>query len=410
MFQCFRINAHSLHILNVCPHDLTGTYDPSNPIVFGPDSSDRAAYFSGDMDLAVMFYNWHLNFASSAEPPEPTGARKDRGEFFFDYHNQLAFAYYMRSQAEDWVVNWSKPIKAGYRTDLSDSAGRPFSSRSPNYPPQENAYYDELVEIVRKFEDIKENNTVYINGTYSLPLLESPSTALSLLSDLLYNTTDSVNPSYYKSYMDAAREYVASLGSNPNEDAGGLVGHPMTATRDPVFYSILLQVNDIVEFYKKWFITYDLSEVAIEDVEMESMEVSRLETFFETFDVGLTRALEDSFEWTKYKARSVRLNHVPYTTTFNITNGADDQREVMITVVMFTQLWKTLSPSVKYQTVDRFVVKLGCEGREVFFEPIGEPSARLPDIQEVASVALELVYTATVRLSGPVLGIHGCGK
>ncbi|KAL1109966.1 hypothetical protein AAG570_014075 [Ranatra chinensis] len=338
---------------------LLGTYDAKNPVLFGPEESeDGAAYFREDAQMSSMFYNWHLNFASLMEPSKVNNSWEGRGEMYYDFHNQLAVAYNLRTAKGDWLLDWDKPIKLGYRADLVNSSGQKLSSRSSDHPPTDNGYFQEVMDIRQKFQAVRKTNSIYINESDSARLPEGSDKVTSLLADLLYNTTDSLNPAYYKSYYDAALEYVASLGSNPGQDAGGAVRYPLTALRDPAFYAIAMEVNDIIRHYRKLNTSYAKEDMVLDDVEINSLDVNNLETYFEAFDIGVTRAIENSFEWLKYTVRSLRLNHKPFETVLNITNKGDSPKDVMINIAMARSSPLPTAPVDNYQPFDRFTVQL----------------------------------------------------
>ncbi|KAL1123484.1 hypothetical protein AAG570_002564 [Ranatra chinensis] len=387
-----------------------GNYNASDPPVFVAGDEDGAAsYFTRDVGLNNMFYNWNIYFPHWMDPKKYNMTTwKNRGEIFFDYHQQLFAHFYVRALPRVqniWEFDYEDPVKHlfilgirkkrkiykiynqttlvirlsplrlaskrrtlqghpprnsagdgeqlridmffvqqfGYATVLANSAGRLLATRPPEFRADDSPQRKELVRIEMLTYDLIANLTVHLEGNGTIKMKEDDREVISLLGNLLYNTTESVNPSLYQSYYTAGIEYLASLGTDPQKDGGGIAGYPMSAPSDPEFYPLLMRVNEAITAYKHYHNRkfYEKKLVAA-DFKFESISCSRLETFFEPFDVDVTSVVDGSSEPKKYIVRQLRLNHKPFTITMNITNRYKEKEHALVTVVFILDVFNKL--------------------------------------------------------------------
>ncbi|KAL1123481.1 hypothetical protein AAG570_002561 [Ranatra chinensis] len=336
-----------------------GTYSPDDPdLIVAPSSAEGTAYFREDAGLSSMYAINDIIMSRWVDPRryDQVADWSKWSEAMFEYYDLLVSAYKMREE-DDWQFDWKGDIQLGHETKLTNMAGRPMASRSPEHPAVENKYYKELMDIDEKIMEIYNNKAVYINDSYSFPLLEHRDMIVTILTDILFNTTSSISPTHYKSYFDAAVDYIASIDSDPAEDAGGVVNYTMSALRDPAFYSVLNNVIEVIKVFKREHSPpYTKEELILEDVVAGEMSVTRMETSFEKRKMFVGGIVDDFMEWMRYQVQALRLTLEPFTMKFQANNKADSSRMAIVTVMLV----KDTNPDAffkSYQPLDRFPVE-----------------------------------------------------
>lgn len=110
--------------------------------------------------------------------------------------------------------------------------------------------------------------------------------------------------------------------------------------RDPVFYRIHAQVDAMFQAHKMKLTPYAAQQLTFPGISINSLQVQQtqgrvnaLNTFWQQSDVNLSRGLDfvprgDVF------ARFTHLQHVPFTTTINVTNSSGAPRRGMARIFM----------------------------------------------------------------------------
>lgn len=94
--------------------------------------------------------------------------------------------------------------------------------------------------------------------------------------------------------------------------------HFETSMRDPMFWSFYKRITQYCQTYKYNLPRYNYSDISYPGVKIQSMEVDRLNTYFDVFDADLSNAVyfkEQEFDGSSFdvRARQYRLNHKPFT-------------------------------------------------------------------------------------------------
>jgi tyrosinase len=120
----------------------------------------------------------------------------------------------------------------------------------------------------------------------------------------------------------------------------GVIGDSTTAMRDPVFYRVHSQVDDMFQAHKAKLTPYSAQQLTFPGISIESLQCQQvqgransLNTFWQQSDVNLSRGLDfvprgDVF------ARFTHLQHVPFTTTMNVNNQSGASRIGMARIFM----------------------------------------------------------------------------
>jgi Hemocyanin, ig-like domain len=118
--------------------------------------------------------------------------------------------------------------------------------------------------------------------------------------------------------------------------APGVLEHHMTMLRDPAHYIMAKRMDYIFGIYKKHLPAYTHDDLIFPGVKIESLEVDKLITYFDTFDMALDNAMsigavEDGVK-VNIQVRQMRLNHKPF--TFKVKVASDKAATVMVRVFL----------------------------------------------------------------------------
>lgn len=294
----------------IIPMNYTGWYIHMN-------ADQKVSYFTEDVTLNANYYNFNLDYPYWLEG-EPYGLDKDRrGEFYLVFHQQFLARYYLERLSNDLGhiqdFNWRTPIKSGYNPSLMFVSGKQFPVR-PNfynlYTEGNHKFVQEAEDRERRIRDVVDQGFINFGGkTISLSKPEDVNTLGNLIQgnpdtvDMHHNYHDHIVPSFLENYS--------------------------TAARDPLFYQFYKHLLENYWKFMSHIEPYTFDELNFEGVEVTKVQVDKIETFFENFDVDITNAIEippDSHldtlkEVTEVKfkpdnffvkARTVRLNHKPF--------------------------------------------------------------------------------------------------
>lgn len=114
----------------------------------------------------------------------------------------------------------------------------------------------------------------------------------------------------------------------------GVMEHFETATRDPAFFRLHKYIDNIFKGHKDSLPNYSEKDLTFPGIEILDVDVSKLETYFENFDVDLLNALDDTIELedVAIKARVTRMNHAPF--TYDIKVRADRRYTAAIRIFL----------------------------------------------------------------------------
>lgn len=299
------------------------------------NEEQKLSYFTEDPAYNAFYYNFNLDYPHWMEGKE-YGLDKDRrGELYLAIHQQMMARYYLERLSNGLGsipdFNWRTRVAAGYHPSLFYVNGVRFPTRSNYfnlYQDGNRKHVQEAEDRERRIRDIVDKGFfIHANETFTISKPEDVNTLGNLIqgnpdgSDLHHNAHDHIVPTYLENYA--------------------------TAARDPLFYL----------FYKKllknfWKFTshvkpYTRDEVSFPGVKISSVQVDRIETFFENFDIDITNAIDVEPELifntlenltevvlkpdeNIITARTVRLNHKPFNFKINIQSDKDQLATVRV--------------------------------------------------------------------------------
>lgn len=315
------------------------------------NDEQRVSYFTEDIGLNAYYYYFHADYPFWLGGHE-YGLYKDRrGEYYLYSHQQLLARYYLERLSNDLgsvqPLSWYTPISAGYYPQLRSYYGYPFVSRENDHVIYQHSNILDVDEVY-----LQENRIINVidlgyitlsNGSY---LNISSPEAIEYLGNLVHGNPDSVNYRFFK-YLEAAYSTFGSGFSKGHDQQYSVypsaLNFPETQLRDPAYWQFYTRIVNLYWRFKSNLPPYQLNDFNFEGVKINSVEVDRLITYFDSFDADITNAVdidlppvseEGVSEIRKFgrlshyqgediviKARQQRLNHLPFKVTVNVNSA-----------------------------------------------------------------------------------------
>ncbi|XP_053678710.1 hexamerin-1.1-like [Anopheles nili] len=290
------------------------------------------SYFTEDVGLNAYYYYFMMDYAPFLGG-DKLGLKNDRrGELYLFMHQQLLARYYLERNSNGLgpiqELTWESPIATGYYPMLQYWNGVPFRSRESNflwrpYDPIKLTGIKAHEERVRQAIDLG-----YVTTRDGQQLNLRQWEAIDIVGNLVSGNVDSVNVDYYKMIETAARMILAQgdyYGSS-SEVWPGVLMHYETSMRDPVFYQFYQRLLGFYWDFKSYLPPYTVEQLKFDGVEIKSVYVEKLVTFFEPFDVDISNGLgfnygggRSTWNFSVY-ARKDRLNHKPFSYVLNVSS------------------------------------------------------------------------------------------
>lgn len=299
----------------------------------------KLSYFTEDIGLNAYYYYFNLDYPFWMNGEE-YGLNKDRrGEYFFFFHQQLMARYYLERLSNEMRpvkdFTWWTPIQS-YYPNIRTYNGYPFMSRDPGHVVyQEFNHFD--VDFIYSYENrlleaIDSGLFLLQNGTYynfSYP------GGLEYLGNMVQGNPDSLNAKYYNYMTQVFKTFGRYFGKyQPYQSTvyPSVLSQPETTLRDPAYWSFMKR---FLMFYYKFMHNmrpYTRNEINFDGVDIESVEMDKLITYFDYFDADITNAVDVEYQGSEpnsefrnfgrmssyrgedfvIKARQLRLNHLPF--------------------------------------------------------------------------------------------------
>uniref|UniRef100_A0A182VZG2 Uncharacterized protein n=1 Tax=Anopheles minimus TaxID=112268 RepID=A0A182VZG2_9DIPT len=329
----------------VIPTNYTGWYVHTNV-------DQKVSYFTEDIGLNTYYYYFHADYPFWMGGKE-YGLYKDRrGELYLFKHQQLLARYYLERLSNDLGTipefSWYKPIVTGYYPNMHYYNGVSFPSRDNYYEVSTPEHYHDIEEVVEYEHRIREAIDL---GYIMLPDgrhvdLTKPE-SVEYLGNLVQANPDSVNSRFYKYVGWFARILLGgSIEHFENHKVlPGVLEHYETSLRDPMFYQLYKRIIQWYWEFKDHLKPYTKEELTFEELQLETVNVDKLVTYFDRSDADITNAVDvEVFDETTMKAgemkkfgkiahyqgedfvikaRQWRLNHMPFSVEYNVHANKD---------------------------------------------------------------------------------------
>uniref|UniRef100_A0A182QWM5 Hexamerin A n=1 Tax=Anopheles farauti TaxID=69004 RepID=A0A182QWM5_9DIPT len=309
---------------NVAHSNYTATFSTQ---FYGEGS---LSYFTDDVGLNAYYYYFMMDYAPLLGGDQ-LGLKNDRrGELYLFMHQQLLARYYLERSSNGLgpiqELTWESPIGTGYYPMLHYWNGVPFRARENNflwrpYDPIKLSGLKAHEERIRQAIDL---GYVVTRDGQQISLRQTE--AIDVVGNLVSGNVDSVNVDYYKMIETTARMILAQgdYYGSPSEVWPGVLMHYETSMRDPAFYQFYQRLLGFYWDFKSFLPPYTAEQLKFAGVEIKSVSVEKLVTYFEPFDVDISNGLgfnngagRSTWNFSVY-ARKQRLNHKPFSYVLNI--------------------------------------------------------------------------------------------
>jgi len=315
----------------------TGAADVLHP-------EDLVGYFTQDVGLNAYHAYAHLYhpFWLNSEKYGIT-VNQNRGEAFYYFYQQLLAHYNLHRMAnylpEMNDFDWQQPIEYGYNPDLKYHNGQAIPARPDHQELVSLKSYtvEDVKMIEKRIKDAIDSGYV-IGKDGNVISIKNYIHGINILGNVIEGNMDSVNSRYYGSYTSMLRNLVALIMDPATEHgvAPGVIGHYETALRDPAFYYLQKYINGFFKQYKDNLPAYRSEDLVFQGVAVKDVAVDKLVTYFDLFDVDVTHSVDvntiDEAEKIKYVAKTVRLNHKPF--TYKIKVASEKKTKAVVRVFL----------------------------------------------------------------------------
>lgn len=255
-------------------------------------------YYREDVGLNSFYYYSQLDNPSWMNYTEFDRTKARRGELFlYQMHNLLArYTLERFSNGLGEIPKFSvyEPIATGYNSMLRYYNGVYFPVRNSHYNlyKSDNLYnVDSVVLMSQRIADAIDLGYVELADGTHIDLTKPES--INVLGNLIQANPESLYPRYFKSVEKMAKNLLRGSGAVLNQGSiTGVLDWSMTAMRDPMFYQMYQKLMRHYRSFKKHLPSYTNEELFYDNVKFDSVEVSKLTTFFEQFESDLTNAVD----------------------------------------------------------------------------------------------------------------------
>ncbi|XP_052862475.1 hexamerin-1.1-like [Anopheles cruzii] len=290
------------------------------------------SYFTEDVGLNAYYYYFMMDYAPFLGG-DALGLNKDRrGELYLFMYQQLLARYYLERHSNGLGpiqgLTWESPIATGYYPMLRYWNGIPFRARENNFllRPYDPVKLNGLKAKEERIRQAIDLGYVMTRDGQRMDLRQPE--AIDIVGNLVSGSVDSVNVDYYKMIETTSRMILAQgdyYGSASEVWPGPLM-HYETSMRDPAFYQFYDRLLSFYWDFKSFLPPYTVGQLKFDGVELQSVVVDKLVTFFEPFDVDISNGLAFNYgdnrsTWNfTVLARRDRLNHKPFSYVMNVSS------------------------------------------------------------------------------------------
>lgn len=332
---------------------------PSNytDYTFEINTEAKLSYFMEDIGLNTYYYYFHMDSPFWMTGKNYLTSNNRRGELYLFKHQQLLARYYLERLSNGLgdipTFSWMEDIDTGYYPALRYYNGEYFPKRNNFYNLYtEYNYYE--IDIVTTYERrirdaIDLGYFTWYDGTkYDLTKPES----IDVLGKFIQGATNESDKKFYGYLEYFAKTLLGtSMTSANNYAIPSVLEHFETAMRDPIFYQLYKRIINYYWSFKNHLPSYTHDELVFDGVKIETVEVDKLETFFDKFYSDITNVVDveefdDKYSKTNMytfgrkthylgqdvliEAKQYRLNHKPFHVRLNVFSDKIQKAAVKI--------------------------------------------------------------------------------
>ncbi|XP_055535220.1 phenoloxidase 8-like [Wyeomyia smithii] len=357
---------------------------PMNYTASEREDEQRLAYFREDIGVNLHHWHWHLVYPGDG--PDSVVRKDRRGELFYYMHQQLIARYNVerfcaRLGRVQPLNNLRVPLPEGYFPKIIRSSNnRAFPPRPQNQLLRDvNRVADNVIFSIndlerwgsRIAEGIDAGFVMGPNGQ-RIPLTET--TGVDILGNIMEPSSLSVNRQYYGSYHGDMHNVIAYSHDPDNRflEGYGVVGEFQTAMRDPSFYRLHCEVDNMFHRFKNTLQPYPANQLNYEGIQIQSLtaQLNRanapanvLLTYWQRSQVDLATGLDFGPQGNIF-ASFTHLQHAPFTYRISVNNSSGAMRRGTCRIFIGPKVDERNSP-LTYQEqrilmieLDKFTVNL----------------------------------------------------
>nr|CAQ63323.1 hexamerin precursor [Thermobia domestica] len=372
------------------------------------NEDQKVAYFSEDMGLNQFYSYYQMDHPFFYK--KDYGTEEDRkGELFYYMHQQLLARYDLERLANDLptieTLKLNKYVKRGYAPKLSYRQGEDFPLRPDNLQlkdldyekPEERLKVRDVNDYERRVRDAIDRGYIFTDENNQVPLNNDK--GIDILGKIVGATHDENDKYYGNKYHGSIKTMthkIVGRVTDPEDkydQTPSVLEHYETSVRDPAFYSIHKRINRLFQKHKENLPQYTRQDIQEQGVKVVNVEVDKLMTYFEDYDVDLTNVVDATLKEGErqqfqqdqeviIKARVKRINHKPFTVKVEVES--DNNKNAMVRVFLgpkYNYLGQELSLEEKRQymvELDRFPVQL-TSGKNVIQRESKDFNSIVPD-------------------------------
>ncbi|XP_068618115.1 acidic juvenile hormone-suppressible protein 1-like [Battus philenor] len=338
-----RINTHGKRMVEYYP----STYVWDDNVVIRWNSTSwpyyyddiPISYYTHDVTINALYYNVHLMYPFWLGGETVPLIKDRRGELFWFYHRQIVARYYMERLSNglgEIPILGVDVVQPGYQPEISYYNGIQFPVRPNHFHLDQPEFVEALTKIMDYEHRVREviDQGYIVNEIGEHVNIRNPE-AIDVLGRLIEANVDSPNPQYYKDFISMWYQVLGnSVGYKKQyyKDVIPLVvpsvlEHYQTALRDPAFYMIWKRVLGLFSDWQKKLPLYKVEELKVPSVEIRSVEVDKLVTYFEHSYYNVSNHLYMNERESKAVVDEVsvlvqrpQLNHKVFTFRVNVSS------------------------------------------------------------------------------------------
>ncbi|XP_043262248.1 uncharacterized protein LOC122403032 [Colletes gigas] len=372
----------------------------------------KMSYFTEDVELNSFYFLINQVFPRFMPSKMYNLPGQARGEYYFFVHKQLLCRYHLERLANDLgeidYVSVDRPIESGFYPTMHHRNGLPLPHRESNSVVPLHKY--RLIQMVKDLHNRISTaiDLGYVVDSKGHHIDIYSENGLNILGNIIEGNADSINPRLYGD-LDLVARKILGFGLESNvkyQIVPSALEYFTTSLRDPVFYSMYKNILTYYLRYKENIPKYTKEDLLFSGVEIQSVTVDKLVTYFDHFDSMLNNGVsihnhKEAMN-TLIMARQHRLNHKPF--TYHIAVNSDKSTKAMVRIFLGPKhdvYGHELDLTKNYMTfleMDQFVVDLKV-GTNNIDRSSHESLYVMPD--EVSSTTLYKKILASIDSADP---------
>lgn len=308
------------------------------------NDEQRLAYFHEDIGLNSWYYYMHMDYPFWMDADNDKTWNDRRGEFYLWMHWHLMQRYHLERLSNGMhdtkEFSWDEHLPTGYYPQMTYMNGEKFPARG-NYYNLKTPKNLENIEWVKTWErrlvEAIDRGYAIMDCGKKVNITED----IEELAKVFMALPHTGYSKYYGKFLSMSKRILSAPVTTIDWHTviPGVMQHYQTALRDPMFYQLYKRIMKKLMHWQKQLPSYNKEDLDFKGVEIKSVEMDKLITYFDLFEADITNAvdvaaseLNDGMENFMIKARNRRLNHLPFTVKLNVNSNKAQKSVVQMFV------------------------------------------------------------------------------